>query len=165
MNTRAIASIIIAAINKGAPQYNSGNIDGCFQTYKETTKFLLSNDIDEFSKVQLTQALGSVQQPTISSDQKAWALRTAFDNILEKASSPSSSFSSSEDISPNTIITDMISFDSPTECNNWSKIHDSVMGGVSLGDFIFKDGSAVFEGIISTEYNGGFASIRRKVIF
>lgn len=43
----------------------------------------------------------------------------------------------------------------------WSILNDNVMGGRSTGTFtINSDGTVVFEGRISLENNGGFASLR-----
>jgi NADH dehydrogenase [ubiquinone] 1 alpha subcomplex assembly factor 1 len=44
---------------------------------------------------------------------------------------------------------------------DWSAIDDVVMGGVSHSHLRYDPaGYAVFEGIVSLEYNGGFASVR-----
>jgi len=54
-------------------------------------------------------------------------------------------------------------FDSKSARNieNWSVVDDRVMGGVSRGNIkIDTDGFAVFSGNVSTDYNGGFSSVR-----
>ena len=57
--------------------------------------------------------------------------------------------------------TDQISFDDPDACTNWLPINDAVMGGKSTSRFRFDPaGHAVFDGVISLERNGGFASVR-----
>jgi hypothetical protein len=43
---------------------------------------------------------------------------------------------------------------------SWYAVNDTVMGGVSNGDVTFDDNSMVFEGAVSTDNNGGFASVR-----
>ena len=49
------------------------------------------------------------------------------------------------------------------EKENWQIINDDVMGGVSQSEIIFNDtGTATFQGRISLENNGGFASTRSK---
>lgn len=54
-----------------------------------------------------------------------------------------------------------IEFNTPTSVNGWSAIDDRVMGGVSTSQLVFHpDGYAVFEGVVSTENGGGFASVR-----
>ena len=48
--------------------------------------------------------------------------------------------------------------------NRWNIINDDVMGGISQSSFsITDDGYAVFEGNLSPENNGGFASARIKL--
>ena len=43
----------------------------------------------------------------------------------------------------------------------WTSVNDGVMGGVSEGRVAMQDGVLVFEGRVSLENNGGFASVRR----
>lgn len=51
-------------------------------------------------------------------------------------------------------------FSEKKEIKNWRVINDGVMGGLSQGRLSVGDGSMVFEGSLSLENNGGFASIR-----
>ena len=52
-------------------------------------------------------------------------------------------------------------FKNKVNLNQWTIVNDDVMGGVSKGNLkVNKDGVGVFEGRISTAYNGGFASVR-----
>lgn len=43
----------------------------------------------------------------------------------------------------------------------WRAINDGVMGGVSLGEIVAIDNGLRFQGALSLENNGGFASVRR----
>ena len=43
---------------------------------------------------------------------------------------------------------------------SWYPVNDTVMGGVSQGEVIYEADSMVFEGYVSTDSNGGFASVR-----
>ena len=45
----------------------------------------------------------------------------------------------------------------------WRSVNDGVMGGVSTGAIAASPGGLVFEGELSLENNGGFASVRRLV--
>ena len=57
----------------------------------------------------------------------------------------------------------LIDFKNTDERENWQIINDDVMGGVSQSEIIFNDtGTATFQGRISLENNGGFASTRSK---
>lgn len=52
-------------------------------------------------------------------------------------------------------------FDTPASTQDWQPINDGVMGGVSVSTMRFESvGYAVFEGEVSLENNGGFASVR-----
>ncbi|MBT8373192.1 MAG: CIA30 family protein [Deltaproteobacteria bacterium] len=57
----------------------------------------------------------------------------------------------------------LIDFKNTDERENWQIINDDVMGGISRSEIIFNDtGTATFQGRISLENNGGFASTRSK---
>lgn len=55
-------------------------------------------------------------------------------------------------------------FNNESNLSNWVIVNDDVMGGISSCQMsVDKDGNGVFEGQISTAYNGGFSSIRLKL--
>jgi monofunctional biosynthetic peptidoglycan transglycosylase len=55
----------------------------------------------------------------------------------------------------------IIDFSSPDEQNRWEIINDAVMGGVSESRIsILENKSALFQGEVSLENRGGFASMR-----
>jgi hypothetical protein len=57
----------------------------------------------------------------------------------------------------------LIRFDSPSCVDRWLAIDDRVMGGISASRFRYDDrGHAVFEGTVSTDNGGGFASVRSR---
>jgi monofunctional biosynthetic peptidoglycan transglycosylase len=59
---------------------------------------------------------------------------------------------------PSTVLT---RFSEPEETSKWVAVNDRVMGGVSSSRFkITEDAIGVFEGLLSLENNGGFASVR-----
>jgi NADH dehydrogenase [ubiquinone] 1 alpha subcomplex assembly factor 1 len=45
----------------------------------------------------------------------------------------------------------------------WQTINDGVMGGISSSRMVQEDGGLSFEGQLSLENNGGFASVRRPL--
>jgi hypothetical protein len=51
-------------------------------------------------------------------------------------------------------------FDSPGSIQHWTAVDDRVMGGISQSRIRHDNGCAVFEGVVSLERNGGFASVR-----
>ena len=55
-------------------------------------------------------------------------------------------------------------FDFQTETNTatWQIVNDDVMGGLSDSGFRLAEGVAMFEGKVSLENNGGFASVRSR---
>ena len=58
----------------------------------------------------------------------------------------------------------MVDFSLESEVNAWKSVNDGVMGGRSTGGMTkgFENGEscAVFEGVLSTQNNGGFSSVR-----
>jgi hypothetical protein len=58
---------------------------------------------------------------------------------------------------------ELFRFDTAAAVADWSAIDDAVMGGVSHSRLRHDTaGHAVFEGIVSLERNGGFASVRSR---
>ena len=58
---------------------------------------------------------------------------------------------------------ELFRFESAVSVADWSAIDDSVMGGVSVSRLRHDPaGHAVFEGTVSLERNGGFASVRSR---
>ena len=54
----------------------------------------------------------------------------------------------------------LIVFDFRNETDPWNNIDDAVMGGLSGSRMVSRDGFARFQGTVSLDNNGGFASIR-----
>ncbi len=46
--------------------------------------------------------------------------------------------------------------------SSWFSVNDTVMGGVSTGDLSYTEEALVFEGLVSTDSNGGFTSVRSE---
>ena len=57
----------------------------------------------------------------------------------------------------------VIDFSMPEEMDQWGIVNDGVMGGISQSQFtITPDKTAIFQGDVSLENYGGFASVRRE---
>ncbi len=55
----------------------------------------------------------------------------------------------------------LIDFADPGERSRWETVNDRVMGGISQGTItISGDKTAIFQGLLSLENDGGFASVR-----
>ncbi|MGO2392827.1 MULTISPECIES: CIA30 family protein [unclassified Halomonas] len=55
-----------------------------------------------------------------------------------------------------------LTFNNPDEQQRWYAVDDGVMGGVSQSRFSVADGEGRFQGEVSLENGGGFASVRRE---
>jgi len=65
--------------------------------------------------------------------------------------------------SENTIQTEIVlfNFQKSSEVNDWLIVNDGVMGGLSKSEIVLSDSNtAVFQGVVSLENNGGFSSTR-----
>lgn len=61
-------------------------------------------------------------------------------------------------------IPSLIDFAHDAEVSRWQAVNDGVMGGRSAGRVrAITDSTGVFEGVLSLENNGGFASVRRPL--
>ena len=55
----------------------------------------------------------------------------------------------------------LFNFSKGIKIKNWRIVNDDVMGGISTSSFkLSKSGHGIFQGNVSTENNGGFASVR-----
>lgn len=63
---------------------------------------------------------------------------------------------------PHMTIEETMLFDFGPTAEPWPNIDDPVMGGRSRSRMRIADGIAVFEGVVSLENNGGFASLRSR---
>jgi monofunctional biosynthetic peptidoglycan transglycosylase len=55
----------------------------------------------------------------------------------------------------------LMDFNEPNTESPWLAVNDGVMGGLSQGAAVIKEGLLHFSGILSLENNGGFSSIRK----
>ena len=72
-----------------------------------------------------------------------------------------SSVRASKDSTPPEAEKMIFDFDSPDQAQDWLIVNDGVMGGLSQSEMIVTPaGTALFQGNVSLENNGGFASVR-----
>lgn len=57
----------------------------------------------------------------------------------------------------------LFDFASESSVASWRPVDDQVMGGVSTSEMVWDNGHAIFQGVVSPENNGGFASVRSTV--
>lgn len=164
MKINAVIATIVGAINNGSRMYNNGDIQGCAVLYETTSRHLLNSGIEGFPKSIIE---GALIRSTVAANQneKAWLLRNAFDDILSN-----SQVDDDENYMPlNAVVTTtLINLNnfSDEASQLWYPVHDNVMGGISSGVVSCSEmHEMVFSGTIRTDYNGGFASIRRNVDF
>jgi NADH dehydrogenase [ubiquinone] 1 alpha subcomplex assembly factor 1 len=75
---------------------------------------------------------------------------------------PEAAADSVQEIREDQIMESSLVMDFDDESEPWRTINDGVMGGVSSSSFVVKNGVARFEGTVSLENDGGFASVRSR---
>lgn len=111
--------------------------------------------------------------PNPRADQQAIAYGSASSiSSPDPQSPPAPSDTSADPVNSNTVIStsssgetrlifDFRNPDAPIS-EIWGAVDDVVMGGVSQSRIVSSSGSALFEGVVSTENSGGFASVRTR---
>jgi len=78
-----IAARIQTAISVGAPAYNEGNHEGCFRTYAATA-VAIDREVADCAGPREALLAGVRKADKLTSfDEKAWAMRDAFDGVLD----------------------------------------------------------------------------------
>ncbi len=80
---RSIDTRIKTAISVGAPAYNEGNIEGCYQTYATTAKAIDREVPGCLGPREALMAGVRKAEKLDSVDAQAWAMRDAFDGVLD----------------------------------------------------------------------------------
>ena len=77
-----IRTMLSAAIQLGAPVYNSGDLRGCYEIYAATAKML--NRIVDGADDEREVLRDALEEAALESDvnEQAWTMRRAFDAIL-----------------------------------------------------------------------------------
>jgi hypothetical protein len=82
-DVKQVYEAIIGAINVGAPLYNKGDEEGCFRLYEKTALDLVAK-LEGCSGVEETLLAGLGRSVQVQGWKgKAWAMRHAFDRILD----------------------------------------------------------------------------------
>jgi len=94
-------------------------------------------------------------------------LSSLFERVNEVIFFPQNGIDKLRELMNNNLqIGEMILFDFTIANDNlrtiWGAVDDVVMGGVSSSNLILRDNKAIFTGIVSTNNNGGFVSVRSK---
>ena len=157
----AAVGILTLAIERGVPLFNEGQEFACVAIYELAMRSLVDRpgDIDRSILAALEESLRAATQDH-TANAAAWTLRGGIDRAIqlqllartlkESAMVPRSS-------------TRLFDFDSSEAVAEWFSVNDDVMGGISQSRMVVADRSvARFEGALSLENNGGFATIRSR---
>merc|ERR1712204_128513 len=93
ISERRLKEILTEAIRRGAPAYNRGQVALCAQIYSDVARELLRSNVDSHIAALLQRALQQAETFRRDPDKAAWALRHAFDQILDPPARSSGSSS------------------------------------------------------------------------
>ena len=146
------ASLITAAISRGAPRFNAGDAMGCFNLYRETASHLASVPglVPQEAQVVLVSAIESSFGQEASA--KAWTMRHALDDVLARLRGGASA--SDTETAPASTAAPFAFGDAV-----WTTVDDRVMGGSSRSTMTTRKEGTFFEGELVCQ-GGGFASVR-----
>ena len=180
---------ISSVIKFGAPMFNKGDAEGCSKLYKQTAMNIVRDAAvtSEEIKATLREAVAkseSIVAETGDHQKSAWALRRGLDTVVDlileppsdepmlfKATKESAADEEEEEEAQDPtgastpVVNEAALFDfaaSPQMASRWRSLNDGIMGGVSDGAMLpsMDDACARFTGVVRTENNGGFASVR-----
>ena len=156
------STLITMAISRGAPAFNAGDAQQCFNIYKETASTLLSSPaaLPNNGANRLLDALEQAEASRSAVD-RAWAMRHGLDDLLLSLRGGGGGIiarpSADNTNSNNNVVVD---FTERGAVNSWQTIDDRVMGGSSRSRMAAAaEGGAAFEGELVVN-GGGFASNR-----
>ena len=160
MRVRAALPLICAAVQSGSLLLGSGDVEGGAAALSAASRRLLDLGLEGPPRLLLLEALRIAS--AAPSEEQAAVLRRALDSLIDmdKEETVEGMVDSNGDSSGHEVA--MIQF--PEDAQSWYGLHDGVMGGISDGRMTpHSTHEALFSGQIRTEFNGGFASVRRKV--
>lgn len=161
------ATIIAQAIQKGVPLFNAGDARGCERMYKDTAQVLLAREDVGAEVQQLLSSAIEESRKARDAGAGAWALRRALDTILAAEqgggaghAAPSNGGSGRVAAgATNAWLLRNFVMDVGLELTA-ETVNDTVMGGMSSSSVRVSAEGAHFEGAVTRERNGGFASVR-----
>ena len=166
--TEAATRVLALAIERGVPLFNAGQEVGCVSVYEVAMRSLLERPAglpDWFLEALEGGLVEAAQEHDASS--AAWRLREGMDRALSLVALKDTL---GEDEAPewsrvanDERTTRLFDFDDRQSTREWFSLNDDVMGGISTSRIVLdRPGIARFEGALSLENNGGFATVRSR---
>ena len=155
------------AISIGVPLFNGGDANGCYETYRDCAKYLISRAPSGLPRGGEARLQAGLDAATSGSAQdRAWAMRHSLDDVLSMMrSGGGGSGGSGRSLQATPVpagspaTADILDFSDPAL--QWMIVDDRVMGGSSRSrvSALPSGGGAAFEGELVVS-GGGFASCR-----
>ncbi|MFK7931340.1 MAG: CIA30 family protein [Myxococcota bacterium] len=147
-------AMLAVAIERGAPLYNQGSIEGCAAVYEVTAVALVRFGADELSDADRDLLASTLNVLPPDANGRAWALRRSFDAVLGTGPRPNGPVGGGSALPKGTEL--------PLG-GDWNEVDDRVMGGISKGSAaVNEDGHVIWTGRMTTESNGGFVTTRTQ---
>ena len=144
--------LILTAIGRGVPLYNSGDAQACARVYHDCARDLVRDGaLNSGSSSKLLAALEATGPGAhLGADECAWLLRHTLDDVLERLRGDGGA---PED----GVNGERLPFRFAAQ--RWQSVDDRVMGGRSMSRMVAAGQDGVFEGELVVQ-GGGFASVR-----
>lgn len=162
--TSSPRELIMFAIERGVPLFNSGQPEACSAIYEVTVQALLALGDGQLPEASIKDLKAELDEANKTDDPilKAWILRHALDNTYVQLPEPEEKGIT---MKTGTLLID--DFSEPNGVSDigtsWRLFSDRVMGGVSTGTSRYEeiDGKLCLrmQGKVSLENNGGFVQI------
>ena len=157
----AVEELFALAIERGVPLFNHGQAGACAAVYEVAVRSVVDRPAG------LPASAVAVLRETLRSASRdhdavsvAWTLRGGIDRTLQILETER--LRAEVRSMPSTTIR-LFDFDDPSTVSQWFSLNDDVMGGISTSRLVStEEGTARFEGALSLENNGGFATVRSR---
>ena len=159
MRVRAALPLVYAAVQSGSELLSSGDVEAGAAVLRAVSCRLLELGLEGPPGLLLREALRNAS--TASSEGQAQVLRSALDSLIAMDNEVEREM---RRVPSDVPVKEVSMLQFPKDAQAWYGLHDGVMGGISEGRMTpHSPSEGEFSGQVRTEFNGGFASVRRKV--
>ena len=161
---QAVFDLLELAIERGAPLFNDGQRGACADIYEIAVRSIVDRpqDLPKALVSDLRQALTDIRSSNDKSED-AWILRRAIDQVMLRLAREELNVSRTAKPARESVKVEKVVFDFEDSDHDWIIVNDDVMGGRSKATTqLSGNGTKVFQGALSLENNGGFATTRSR---
>jgi uncharacterized surface protein with fasciclin (FAS1) repeats len=161
---QAVFDLLELAIERGAPLFNDGQRGACADIYEIAVRSIVDRpqDLPKSLVSDLRRALTDIRSSNDKSED-AWTLRRAIDRVMLRLAREELNASRTAKPARESAKVEKVVFGFEDSDHEWIIVNDDVMGGISKASTqLSGNGTKVFQGALSLEQNGGFATTRSR---